>query len=218
METTDEPFIYPAVKRAVAWLAGLAAVLALAAAVLSLLCIAGFCLGLPGFALLCGTASQLMSRLLIVALGLLVPWCHHVLLAGRGGDISRWLAGFGVFLALLVLACSAYSAFVPELLLPRQDDVVLMLLVLMLSIAAFNLPRMAAASAGRRAAIVLAPLLLLLVELTDIPPLLLPAAALKLMAAALLFPQLRRLRQVAPLIVSMPERDAFPPPPRDEQP
>ncbi len=207
METTDAIFIYPAVKRAIAWLAGLAAVLVLAAALLSLLCIGAFVLALPELGMLCGTLSQFMGRLLVVVLALLVPWCHYVLLAGRGGDVSRWLACFGIFLGGVVLVCSSYTAFSFELLLPRQDDVVLMLLVLMLFVALLNQPRMVAASAWRRAGIVLAPLLLLFVELSDMPALLLPNAVLKLLAAALLFPLLRRLRQIAPLIISMPERD-----------
>ena len=206
-EIPDNILIYPAVKHKAAWLAGLANALALTAAVLSLLCIGGLSLDLTEFALRCGSASQLMGRFLLAVLSLLSAWCHHVLLAGRGSDITRWLANLGIFMGGLVLVCSLYAAVTFERLLPRQDDVALMLITLLLFTALFNLPRMAAAPAGRRAAVVLAPLLLLLVELTDMPMALLPNAVFKLAAAALLFPQLRRLRQVAPLIVSMPERD-----------
>ncbi len=207
MKTSESPFIYPAVKRAVAGLAGLAAAVAAACAGLSLLANALLWLGLPQYAMPCGSMSQLMARLLVVGISLLAPWCHNVLLAGRGGDITRWLAGFGVYLGLLVLICSLYTAFSFELLLPRQDDVVLMLLTLLLAVAVFNLPRMAAASVWRRASIVLAPPLLIAVELTDIPPLLLPNAAFKLLAAALLLPQLRQLRAFAPRIIGMPGKN-----------
>ncbi len=208
MEWRDDLFIYPAVKRAVAWLSGLAATFALAAAALSLLALACFCLGATQAGAYAAGMSQFISRLVVVVVSLLTPWCHNVLLAGRGGDITRWLAGFGVYLGLLVLVCSAYTAFSFELLLPRQDDVALMLLTLLLAITLFNLPRMAAASPWLRAGIVLTPLLLLLVELTDLPLLLLPNALLKLLAAALLFPLLRRLRAFAPRIIGMPGRNA----------
>ncbi len=205
METTDSPLIYPAVKRTVAWLAGLAASLALTGAALSLLALLALLTGLHAYAFPCCDASLFMERLLAVVLSLLAPWCHSVLLAGRGNDITRWLAWFCVYLGGLILVCTLYTALTFELLLPRQDDVLLMLFTLMLSILLFNLPRMVAASVRCRTALILALLMLTAAELTELPALiLLPNAAFKIAAAALLVPLLLQLRRLAPRIISMP--------------
>ncbi len=208
----DATFIYPRVRKAVAWLAGLGSLLALASAATALLELALAFFGLLPPALLAGAASQLCLQLFIICLGLLTPWCLHVLVAGRGNEVTRWLSWFCLVLALLFLACVAYTTLTFEPLMIRQAFLPLLLLVLLSCIILFNLPRMAAASCGRRIALAAAPLLLLFACLSDMPGTLLFCAAAKLLCALILTPLLRELRHMAPLIISMPELIKEPPP------
>ncbi len=219
-QPSDSPFIYPAVKAAAAWLAGFAALLALLCAAgalleigLAQLAVAQSSLSWLNAAIFCGTTSQLCLSLLTSALALLTPWCHQVLLAGRGNALTQWLAWFGALIALPVAASALVAAATRVPLLPGQLDLQLLILVLLLAIAAFNLPRMAAAPAWMRAALVASPALLIGALITDAPLLLPYGAGLKVLAAALLFLPLRRLRRFAPRIIGMPERDGDAPSP-----
>ncbi len=201
----DTLLIYPAIKRTAAWVAGLAALLIMTSAGTALL---ELTLGFAGFispALLAGATSHLCLQLHLVCLGLLAPWCLQVLVAGRGGDVTRWLAWFCAILALLILTCTVYSTLTFERLMIRQDSLPPLLLILLTCITAVNLPRMAAASLPRRAALTAAPILLLAADITDLPGLLPLCTAAKLLAAALLAPQLLQLRHTATRILTMPD-------------
>ncbi len=202
----DEILIYPVVRRVVSRLATLASALAFASAVCALLELLLLALNVSG-GLWAGALSGVLSKLLAAVLCLLSPWCHTVLLAGRGFDVTRWLTWFLAVAGLAILACLLEMFVSPKPFLSHPENLPPMALILMSVIAAFNLPRMAAAPLGWRVAIVAAPALLLAANVADLPVflLMLAAAALKLAAAFALLPLMRALGHAAPLIVSLPD-------------
>ena len=155
--------------------------------------------------ILCGMVSSFLMQLGLCLLVVLAAWCHAVLLAEQGSVVTRWLLRVGAILAPLAPICWVYTLFAGELLLYRQAELPLILVVLLLLAALVNIPRMAAARWHLQLRVVVLPLLLLLAQVSDAPTLLWACAACKLLAAWLAFSPLRQLASLASRIISMPE-------------
>lgn len=199
-----EYHILPAVRQsagglatALRWVLAACALLAVAELVLLPLHLV-----LPG--ILCGMVSTFLLLLGICMLTVLASWCHTVLLAGQGIAITRWLLRVGAILSPLAPVCWAYTLFSGRLLMYRQAELPLILVVLMLSAALINILHMAAAPWQLQLRVVALPLLLLLAQVCDLPGLLWGCAALKLLAAWVAASPLRQLASLAPRIISMP--------------
>lgn len=199
-----EYHLLPVVKTSVArvaaltrWVLILTAALAVAELVLLPLYLV-----LPG--IVCGMASSFLQGCALALLVVLGAWCHAVLLAGQGVLLTRWLLRVGAVLAPLLPICWGYTLVAGRLLLYRQAELPLILVVLLVAGSLFNIPRMAAAPWQLQVRVAALPLVLLVVQLCDLPGLLLPCAAAKLLAAWLAAAPLRQLAAIAPRIISMP--------------
>lgn len=216
IEWKDDILIFPAVKRAVAVLAratvwGYAAVallwvLGAAAYAVAEMVAAGSAervVYLDGPAML-AALQALLSAVLLPCLYLLMLWCHHVLLAGRGNAVTRWLLLVLLFFALLHPVCVAYSLatcrplLVNQFLLPAVLNTVPFLCLVL------NWFRMAAAPLRLRLQLLFFALAMTAGYLLS-ATLLVPLFDLLLFCLAW-FP-LRRLARYAPLIVSLPPKE-----------
>lgn len=204
IEWRDEYLIYPAVKRAVAVVASMAAYLYVAAA---LLWLAG--LGLLCFAPADGVAAFVATACLadfFVAsaapcLYLSALWCHHVLLAGRGVAATRWILLFLLFFAFLHPVCVGYEMLVGAPLLVNQVLLPSVLYTVLPGVFLFNWFRMAALPLRFR-------MLLLLFFCCLLGRYILQGSFLTLLLPCLAWVPLRLLARCAPQIVSLPPRDA----------
>ncbi len=204
---TCDCYLFPAVKRAVSLLAVVTRYALVACAVMALaeLVLLPLHLVLPG--IVCGLVSAFLAKLQVALLLVVAVWCHVVLLAGQGVALTRWLVWLGGLLAPLVPISWGYSLLTGELLLYRQGELPMILGVFLLVAAVLNIPRMAAAPGLLQVRVVAVPVLMLAAVCLDVPGLLLPCAAVKVLLASVASFPLRELARVAPLVISLPERD-----------
>lgn len=202
-----EYHLLPVVRRGVALLAAVARYALVGCAVLALaeLVLLPLHLVLPG--ILCGMVSAFLLHAALMLVVLLVVWCHAVLLAGQGLVVTRWLVRVGGMLAPLLPVCWVYTLVTGRLLLYRQGELPLILTVLLVAVAGFNIPKMAAAHWQLQVRVVAVPVLLVAAFCLDVPGMLLPCAAVKLLLAYAAASPLRQLAWLAPRVISMPERD-----------
>lgn len=196
--------IHPAVKRlvtALAWGGVGMAVITVAGSVLELL-VALFGGGTVAVAF--GLTAQLSMIYLICICCWLMPWCHDVLLAGRGLVETRLIAQLGSIAALLLAALTTAGLGSGRYLHPWQADLPCVCAAALAVVMITNLPNMSAAERYHRLAIVMLPLLMLGSYITNAPELFLWNDLCNIACGLLALGHLRRLGQSAPYIAGMP--------------
>lgn len=209
----DDFYIYPAVKKAASYIASACGWILIICCVLSVLEIALAMGGLLGAAIAFGAVSQLLFFVQLSMLGLLTLWCHTVLLGDRGTAISHFLCLLSIPFILLLPITQVYALVTHESLITNQEIYPFIICLILLLTALLNIPKMAAAPLLLKLRIVFFPFFLLGIAVTDFPGLLPIALAFKLGAAALAAGPLFQLANLAPRLVSMPEKPQKPRPP-----
>ena len=202
-----EYHILPLVKRIVGRGATLAQYTLWGCALLALAELVLLPLRMPLAGICCGMASGGLYALGLAFIVALMAWCHTVLLAEQGIGLTRWLVRVGAALAPLFPVCWGYTLVTGQLLLYRQNELPLILGGILVISSVLNIFRMAAAPWQLQARIVAVPVLLLLAFCCDVPGLLVVSAVCKLLCAWLSSSPLRTLADVAPRIISMPEKE-----------
>lgn len=208
----DTMHLWPAVKTGVARCARATAWLLVAAAVLGVLELALAPLHFVLAAIVCGMGSAL---LLVLALAFLLPvaaWAHTVLLAGQGMFLPRWLCRMGALLSPVLIVGTLYAFCTGQPLMYRQEELPLLMVVVLVAATTLNWNYMAAAPVRMQLRLHAFPLLLLGCFVTDWPGLLPYCVLFKLLAAWTGAGPLLYLARMAPLVVSLPERESIIPP------
>lgn len=203
----EEWYIYPVVRKLISKLATLCRVLAIACAVLAVAEIVLLIAGAIPPALISGTASQIFFFLMFTGCTILLRWSHYVLLAGQGMSVTRFLTLVGVIMGVIMLVCELYTLITHEPLLIRQHEAPLLTWIIIFSTVTINYNRAATAPHRWRLLPIGFSLALFAVLITVGPDLLLWNAAAKVVMAVTAAPMLRKLSVIAPLIVSMPEKN-----------
>ncbi len=203
----EEWYIYPAVRNLIGKLASSCRILAIICAIAAIAEIVLFIIGAFPPALICGAASEMIFFLMYVGITILLRWGHHVLLAGQGLPVTRFLTLVGVIMGFIMLVCELYSLFTHEPLLIRQHEAPLLIWIIVFSTVTINYNRAATAPHRWRLLPIGFSLALLAVLVTPGPDLLLWNAAAKVLLAVTAAPMLRKLSVIAPQIVSMPDKN-----------
>lgn len=202
VEWRDEYLIFPVVKRAVAVLAKVTLGLYIAAALMWLVGLGVLCTapydGAALFLMAVGL-GKVLSALAVPCLYVLALWCHHVLLAGRGMAVTRWLLLFLLFFAFLHPACASYTLATGQLLLVNQALLPAVLYTVLPCVFLFNLGLMAALPLRYR-------MLLMCFLLSLLGQYIMQGSFLILLTPCFAFVPLRLLARYAPQIVGLPQR------------
>lgn len=196
--------ILPGVKRlvtALAWGGVGMAVITMAGSALELL-VALF--GGGAAALAFGLTAQISMIYLICICCCLMPWCHDVLLAGRGLFETRLIAQLGSIAALLLAVLNTAGLGSGHYLHPWQPHLPCVCAAALAVVLITNLPNMGAAGRLHRIAIILLPLSMLGSYVTNTPELFVWNDLCNITCGALAMGHLRRLGQSAPYIDGMP--------------
>lgn len=202
----EDFLILPAVRNAVGASARIALIGLMLSAVLGVAEILLLSSGILRVGIICGMTGSIILALEAGILSLLAAWCHRVLLFQRGYFLTACLAGTVIILSLAWPTCLIYSLLTGKLLLINQGVLPILIYPTLLLMHLFNLPNMAAASPGLKVRLGIFPLLLLLIYLFDQSGGLLFASIGKLMLWVLLAGPLRQLADLAPRVISMPEK------------
>ncbi len=152
-----------------------------------------------------GKASDLLLNIFLALLSVLTCWCHHVLLARRGAGATRFLCAFAIVMACLMLICDTYTLFTDEILLAKQRQTPLIISTILLAATLINIPNMAAAPLKQRIFVPLFAFCVFAACLTTVAP---PICLIfKVILLSIGIPLLRKLQQIAPLIISMPPKE-----------
>ncbi len=183
----------------------------LAALAIPVLCLAeptAWFAGFPQASVVIGYISDALCLALLALISMLCPWCHEVLVAGRGSPVTRFLSlPIGLF-GLFLLLDTAYSALTQYALLTNRDLVTLGLSLGLSFTVILNINNIAAAPLWLRISLAVAGVCYIGCVLSiGIIPLLLPFTLLKLVSALLLAKPLSMLRRNATRIASLPESD-----------
>lgn len=202
----ENTLILPGVRRAVSLLAAacrytLITGAALSIAELLLLLLAGFLV--PG--LVCGFLSRLSVPIAVALLGLVIPWCHTVLLAERGWVLTRYLSLCTAVFALLYPLSDLWLFITGSPLIANHGLLPVVCCALWLVFSLLNLGHMAAARWHLQLRIVLIPILILIIIITDLPELLIICSVFKLLLLLAAGGPLRMLADAAPRIISLPD-------------
>ena len=199
--------IYPAMRSLVAKLATWAAVLSLLCALCAFAELLLAPVGMVGAALFCGSLSELLMSLvqpMVMWVGL---WCHMVLLAGRGMELTRYGLLAVAVLALLIPVCTLYLLLVGEPLLLRQAELPLICDVVLAVCVLLNLPRGIAAGWWMLVLLSTYAIMGVFYALTNMPELVWLSDMCKIAACTAICYPLRALSRYAPRVVSLPEPD-----------
>ena len=200
-----EYFIFIPVKRFIACIARISRYLLASSLVAGLLAIALYIIGFLPLGIFSAVLSDLMYDVLFILLSILTPWCHNVLVAGRGHHLTRFLSGFTTIMGGIYLVCIIYSLIVGEKLLIKQDICPTLISLFILICTLTNLNNLAAASFKLRTRLTCFCLCLLGAGITlGVLPLI--CLVFKIACYFLGYKLLYTLEQVAPRIISMPER------------
>ena len=199
-----EYYIFIPVKKFIATLAGvcrfLLPVILITAAIEFLLLMCGF-----GMGLVFGDISDNLMSLTIALLSIPVLWCHDVLLAKRGTVFTRFMCVFSIILSVLLWICTLYTLCTQTLLLPKQSELTLIIPSIYFLATIFNIQNMAAAPLKLKITVLSFFLLLLATAISlALPPV---SLLFKLIITCLGVPLLTKLKQTAPLIISLPPRE-----------
>lgn len=203
----EEWYIYPVVRKLISKLANSCRILAIICAVAAIAEIVLLIAGAIPPALICGTASEICFFLMYVGITILLRWSHYVLLAGQGMSVTRFFTLVGVIMGVIMLVCELYTVIMHEPLLIRQHEAPLLIWIILFSTVTINYNRAATAPHRWRLLPIGFSLALLAVLITPGPNLLLWNAAAKVLLAVTAAPMLRKLSAIAPLIVSMPDKN-----------
>lgn len=162
-------------------------------------------IGIIGFGFFALHLSDLLFEILLILMSILLLWCHNVLLAARGHHLTRFLAGFTTIMAAIYTACIVYSTITGERLLLKQDILSTILPLFILICVLTNLNFMAAASRRLRTSLCIFAMGLFCAGLT-LAVLPLHCLIFKMIAFFCGYRLLCKLENIAPRIISMPER------------
>lgn len=181
----------------------------LAALLIPVLCLAepaAWFAGLLGVSMVIGYISDALCLALLAFISMLCPWCHEVLVAGRGSPITRFFSlPIGLF-GLFLLLDTIYSTLTQYDLLTNRDLMTLGLSLGLSFTVIININNIAAAPLWLRISLAVAAVCYIGCALSiGIIPLLLPFTLLKLASALLLAKPLGILRRNATRIASLPE-------------
>ena len=151
-----------------------------------------------------GIISDQLLEVFISFLSLIALWCHHVLLARRGYAITRFLMSFSAVMSGIFMICMVYTLATGEFLLVKQHQTPILVACIIMMAVLCNLNNMAAASRMFRFGLVVFVVALLGAGITA--GVLIPISLLfKIVMAVPAYIFLKKLEQVAPRIISMPE-------------
>ena len=202
---TMEVLIFPAVRSVVAKASRWAAALALGCAAAALADLALAPLGALEYALLFGGLSELFMSMLQPLTLWVGLWCHMVLLAGRGMELTRYGLLVAAVLSLLMPVCTTYSLVEGQPLLLRQADLPLICDFIFLVCVLLNVNRGVAVGWRMLTLLVLFAVAMLLYALTNVAPLVWFCNVCKLIGCAAIWWPLRALSRYALRVVSVPE-------------
>lgn len=154
----------------------------------------------------CGVTGEVACVVLTAICGLLMPWCHDVLMGGRGLAETRLLVWLGFACSVLMLATTTLSLATGLLIHPLQADLPAIVSAILLATLLLNIPNMAAARPANIVRIILLPALLLTAYVTNDPALFLANDIVKLILGYAGFVILQAIAQTAPYIATMPPR------------
>lgn len=200
-----EYFIFIPVKRFIAILTRICRWLLTLSLCTGLAGVALLFVGILGFGLFALHLSDLIFEILLILMSVLLLWCHNVLLAARGHHLTRFLAAFTVIMAVIYAACIVYSTITGERLLLKQDILSTILPLFMLICVLTNLNFMAAAPKKIRISLTVFTTGLFCAGIT-LAVLPLHCLIFKIIAFFCGFRLLCMLENIAPRIISMPER------------
>ncbi|MBQ8480665.1 MAG: hypothetical protein IJ503_09825 [Akkermansia sp.] len=206
----EDWYIYPLVKQIVSKLSTLCANLIIACAVSAVAELLLYIVGAVEAGIFCGLISGFLFTLELCICTLLAFWCHHVLLAGRGASITRWLCLAACIMCGIMLTCEVYSILFHEPLLIRQQESPFIIWAMLIFAFLINFNNMAALALTKRYQLLLFLLLILFIPLTAIPELLLINMAVKVLMIFVGGSAFRKLSNLAPQIVAMPELPSAP--------
>ncbi len=200
---TVELLIYPMVRECVARIAAVSAGVAMCCAVSATgeLVLAPF--SVPA-ALFVGSVSEVLMSILLTMLAWVAWWCHVVLLAGRGMELTRYAMLPVAVLSSLLPVCTFYAHMTGVYLLLHQADLPCICTALLLLCIILNLPRAKAAGVGMLVLIVLFGVSSLLYALTNVAALVWLSDICKSIACVAIYVPLRKLSRYARLVVSLP--------------
>lgn len=207
---SEDWYIYPLVKQIVSKLSTLCGNLIIACAVSAVAELLLYVVGAMEAGIFCGVISGFLFTLVLSISTVLAFWCHHVLLAGRGATITRWLCLAACIMCGIMLTCEVYSILFHEPLLVRQQESPFIIWAMLILAFLINFNNMAALALSKRCVLLLFLLLLLIIPLTAIPELLLINMASKVLLIFVACPAFRKLSRLAPQIVAMPELPTAP--------
>ncbi len=148
----------------------------------------------------------------ISILGILLPWCHYVLLSGSGEGLTRILSLLGLVLGILLTIAMTYTLCTSKMLLASQFDAPYYILALCLISSIINLGHMKALPLRYRWRLPVCMLLLMLNIFCMETGLFLLAGLLLILQIFFIYPLLRGLYWLAPRVLSLPEKRQAPPP------
>lgn len=164
-----------------------------------------------GGVILVGVAAGLVSQVLVwvctLLLALLMPWCHMVLLAERGVELTRYLAWLNVFFAGGLVLCFGYTLATSDLLMVNQGYWPALVSLLTFCIMLVNVVKMAAAPVHVQVRLVVVPLVILVIYVIDSQGFVLLSCLFKLVLAWMLTSPLRWLASAAPAIIALPPKE-----------
>ncbi len=210
LKMTEDWYIYPLVKQIVSKLSTLCSNLVIACAVAAVAEMLLYVIGAIEPGIFCGIISGFLFTLVLCITTLLAFWSHHVLLAGRGASVTRWLSLAACIMCGIMLTCDVYSLLFHEPLLARQQESPFIIWAMLIFAFCINFNNMVALSLKKRCLLLLFLLLILIIPLTAGPELLLINLGAKVLLIFTACPSFRALSHLAPQIVAMPELPATP--------
>ncbi len=152
-----------------------------------------------------GNYIAVLANLFLCAfLGLLLTWCHCVLLYQRGWNVTRTLSNLGMPAGLFIIISTLWSMLFGTTLLPNQILAPFMLMFLIWFVVMCNWGNMTVLSVWRRIALLCISPLLMLSILLGLSGLYFFAGLIYLPVFLMLRPLLQWLHQHAMLIVKLP--------------
>ncbi len=200
----DESLIYPRMKAFIARTAHIALIACWASSICGLLAWLPF----PPREFLALMDLQLIFLILLSAcLGILLPWCHLVLLYASGFVITRYLSSVGIILSLLTLISFTYSLIMKEALITNQGTLPILTSLLVLIGIVLNFLSLQALSWLHRIYLLLIPLLYLVSYTSSQVKANLVSSPATLLLLLVSYPLLKGLKSIAPRIISLPPKE-----------
>ncbi len=199
----DESLIYPRTKAIIARTAHVALIACWASSICGLLAWIPF----PDAGFLALMDLQLIFLILLsICLGILLPWCHLVLLPASGFVLTRYLSSLAFVLSVLILISFSYSLIMKEALIVNQGSLPILISLLVLAAATLNFPSLLALSWLHRIYLLLIPLLYLVSYTSSQVKATLVSSPATILLLLVSYPLLKGLKNIAPRIISLPPK------------